>query len=1212
MRYLLFVLSIFLSLHLSAQTDWASAYTLAEEFYNGDENELGVKYGRQALEFASSEFGNESLEFGLTKQLLGMIYFSKGENGEAVDYFKSSISTFEQNEGEQINVGVSYYLIGSLYVSLREYDKAQEALLISGEIFEKEQTEEHNYYYGLVLEELVEVYAAYDDEQVVHDLLLSLIDHQIKIGTIRNPDLAASYNKLAMLNLERGRFNRAEENAFQAISVCEKNGLEGLLQYEKAMGILGLNYIENNNVNLGESLVLDCKSYYQKVELESDPFYYKLIIGLGRSNFYLEYFGEAHKYLTYGKELYNKNEWSKEDYTINLELLFKTLLQTGNYEEASEFMEDLKEANANSEVLDKHALTNLEGVLAYKRGKLKKAETLLEMTVSLEASNFSVEQLEYLNNYANVLCDLGKFEEAEKHYLRVIELLENHRSGDIENYIGALNNLALLYLDRGDYSKTELLLSECVNMSLRVFGQGSNEYALALNNLGAMYYEIGNYEIAVDNFISASELYAQNFGKKSIEHTSLENNIALLFSTIGDHEEALRRLNEVLVVEKELLGEKNLNHAQNLLSIASEHFDMDHLNEAERYAVESAELVLELVGENHIDYANTQSLIGKIKFKENELSVSRTCFDKAAKVYLDLFGENNIDYARAVLRMASVEAKQEKIDEAIALFDQAKFILNTNMEDVFAFLSEQEKEKYLQTLNDDFNNYFKYTLSMAEVRPSLGGAIFEQSVKLKGLLLKSSSVMRNTILNGADEELKDMYNTWVSTKKRIADLYATQGNIQSKKLTELEAEANKMEKDLYLRTDTNTELESDNEENWKLIQEKLSPQDVVLDFISYFDESTEQIEYAVSIIDDQTDYPKVVALFNEAQVMAVLGEYGANNYAYVSNVYGDNKQHETALYELIWKPLEKEIQTKKNIYISPTGVLHRISLWALGGAADQLMIDMYNIQNLSTSLNLLDPAEVYRNDLMNVSLFGDISYNTERTEEEHWNYLEGTAEEIEGLEKSFKSKNYNTVVVRGQEASETSFKEKASNSNLIHVATHGFFFPDPEKLVASAEEEVVEDVGFRGSSNVVGLSSFTHNKNPLMRSGLIFAGVNDLWNKDKYAKKDDGVLTAYEVTQMDFSKTKLVVLSACETGLGEISGNEGVYGLQRALKMHEIPYIVNSLWQVPDKETQEFMNYFYNELLSKDIEVKEAFNNARMAMRAKYTPYYWAAFVLIQ
>ena len=107
------------------------------------------------------------------------------------------------------------------------------------------------------------------------------------------------------------------------------------------------------------------------------------------------------------------------------------------------------------------------------------------------------------------------------------------------------------------------------------------------------------------------------------------------------------------------------------------------------------------------------------------------------------------------------------------------------------------------------------------------------------------------------------------------------------------------------------------------------------------------------------------------------------------------------------------------------------------------------------------------------------------------------------------------------------------------------------------------------------------------------------------------MLTAQEVTQIDMRKNDLVVLSACETGLGDIKGSEGVYGLQRALKMAGVKYIIMSLWQIPDKETVEFMSAFYNNLL-KDKEIKKAFYDAQKAMRAKYDPYFWGAFVLME
>jgi len=110
---------------------------------------------------------------------------------------------------------------------------------------------------------------------------------------------------------------------------------------------------------------------------------------------------------------------------------------------------------------------------------------------------------------------------------------------------------------------------------------------------------------------------------------------------------------------------------------------------------------------------------------------------------------------------------------------------------------------------------------------------------------------------------------------------------------------------------------------------------------------------------------------------------------------------------------------------------------------------------------------------------------------------------------------------------------------------------------------------------------------------------------------DDGVLTAQEVTQIDMRKNDLVVLSACETGLGDIRGTEGVYGLQRSLKMAGVKYIIMSLWGIPDKETVEFMSLFYSTLLNlKDI--KAAFYGAQNAMSAKYDPYYWGAFVLLE
>ena len=137
----------------------------------------------------------------------------------------------------------------------------------------------------------------------------------------------------------------------------------------------------------------------------------------------------------------------------------------------------------------------------------------------------------------------------------------------------------------------------------------------------------------------------------------------------------------------------------------------------------------------------------------------------------------------------------------------------------------------------------------------------------------------------------------------------------------------------------------------------------------------------------------------------------------------------------------------------------------------------------------------------------------------------------------------------------------------------------------------------------------------MIRSGLILAGGNYAWQTGKPFRDglEDGILTAYEISQMNLSNTELVVLSACETGLGDIQGNEGVYGLQRAFKIAGVKYIIMSLWQVPDKQTSMLMTTFYKKWLEEKMSIPDAFHAAQKELRdIGLDPYQWAGFVLVE
>lgn len=237
---------------------------------------------------------------------------------------------------------------------------------------------------------------------------------------------------------------------------------------------------------------------------------------------------------------------------------------------------------------------------------------------------------------------------------------------------------------------------------------------------------------------------------------------------------------------------------------------------------------------------------------------------------------------------------------------------------------------------------------------------------------------------------------------------------------------------------------------------------------------------------------------------------------------------------------------------------------------------------------------------------GTINLSGEGIRGSKWYYLPGTKEETEKIKLLFDKKNIPVILYTGEKAIEDAFKNECSKKSpsLILIATHGFFFPEPEK-----------DYEKLSKSLQTGMDKFTHFENPLLRSGLIFAGANRVWMGGKEIKGvEDGILTAQEVSNLDLTNTELVVLSACETGLGDIKSGEGVYGLQRAFKSAGAKAIIMTLWKVLDEETVELIERFYSNLIEKNMTNYEALSEAQQFMRNKYPdePYKWAAFVLME
>jgi CHAT domain-containing protein len=387
----------------------------------------------------------------------------------------------------------------------------------------------------------------------------------------------------------------------------------------------------------------------------------------------------------------------------------------------------------------------------------------------------------------------------------------------------------------------------------------------------------------------------------------------------------------------------------------------------------------------------------------------------------------------------------------------------------------------------------------------------------------------------------------------------------------------------------------------------------------------------------------MVYLFEEKQLKDMIGSSSTGNSSQlVSQLYGQmrgvsvlNSSTTTAygdsLYNMIWQPVDSLLQGVENVYYSPSGLLHNISFSAIPVNDSTLLVDKYDLSLMSTTADIvLNKEPEFKN--VHAAVYGGITYDLTPEEMESttqkyhkngndmlaytrgwvyddtlrggdWSYLNGTLTEAERVSVILKDHDAEVNTYIGSDASEEAFKALSGKNSpeIIHLATHGFFFPDPAKKKHN-----------RMMFQQIGDNAYTTAENPLMRSGLLFAGANNVWKGGEIpGELEDGVLTAYEVSGLDLFNTKLVTLSACETGLGDIQGTEGVYGLQRSFKMAGVDYLIMSLWQVPDKETQEFMELFYNNLTSGQS-IGKAFRNTQRVMRQKYEPFYWAGFVLLE
>lgn len=303
-------------------------------------------------------------------------------------------------------------------------------------------------------------------------------------------------------------------------------------------------------------------------------------------------------------------------------------------------------------------------------------------------------------------------------------------------------------------------------------------------------------------------------------------------------------------------------------------------------------------------------------------------------------------------------------------------------------------------------------------------------------------------------------------------------------------------------------------------------------------------------------------------------------------------------YRVYLKPIIDEIGQASTIYLSADGIYNQINLEAIPSPDGRYVIDNTNIVLVSNTKDIYLRRVKTRAsaDENTASMFGNPTfYLTASADDRVITPLPGTEKEVNQLHYILSEKGWKTDEYLDRSANEEKIKEMNS-PKIFHIATHGLYRPT---------EEVTFNKQIQGSEALLA-------QNPLMRTGLLLKGAGDLLDKTDYNyNMESGILTAYEAMSLNLDKTDLVVLSACETGLGDLEAGEGVYGLQRAFLVAGAKVLIMSMFKVDDEATQKLMLKFYQKWLNTN-NMRGSLIDAKKELRLEYPePFYWGAFIMI-
>lgn len=787
---------------------------------------------------------------------------------------------------------------------------------------------------------------------------------------------------------------------------------------------------------------------------------------------------------------------------------------------------------------------------------------------------------------------------------------------DETGYFFTVFYLQAHYLSIGNYESDRALLSEAIGIFDKLKPDPNDEFRAALNNQrGLLEFKLKNYSNAMSYFAPALAAYenTNNFGA---EYMVVLINMASTFSAQGDTLSAKIFMDEAVDRYEQLYGSIfNITDGRQFQLLNDYGFiclAVGHYQEAEKC------FLTVIHNSRHTSYSIEAFLLAVNNLSTIYMKQGR--WDEGAQLLQGIRGENDqYNYQFAQNRsLCNLYAKN--YPEAVAALQETDSLSMNNVTNIFSHFTGLERENYWTQVSREMV-FYNNLVACHTGLPQAAELAYDNALFCKNVLVNSAQLLEQFVKRSNNPMVQQQYRDYLALKNQLAykSSNADERDSLASKIEETERSVLASYGNLgqWLKNDAKT---------WRDVQASLAADEIAVEFcyaprMEHFPDL--QPYYGAFILRKDSEHPQLVMLEN-VDTVDFASDIDNGNAFSINELYSSAKA--SKLYAMLWSKLTPYLRGIRTIYYAPTGYLSNINFEVLPDEHGMMMNDKYTMVRVSSTANIAAIKAEAGFKPQSSALYGNIKYDAttaemaqasddykqftgmqqntamllrSANERGNWGAIPSTKMEIDSIAQILSSRGVQVSKFQGTAACEEAFKSLDGHApSILHLATHGFVYDTGTKVQTNK---------FTASTSIL-----SPKESYMMWAGLVMAGGNNTWQGHfNLSNVEDGILTADEISQLDLSNTRLVVLSACETARGRIDPIDGVFGLQRAFKMAGAGTIVMSLWKVQDDATCMLMSHFYS-YLAAGTERHQALWKAMMDVKAVFhDPYYWAGFIML-